>query len=55
VTEADEESVAATWARYDLEVARSRAIIEAAQLDDLSARPTPDGKTVRPCAGSWCT
>jgi hypothetical protein len=43
VTEADEESVAATWARYDLEVARSRAIIDAAGLNDLAARPMSDG------------
>jgi uncharacterized protein DUF664 len=44
VTEADTESVAASWARYDLEVSRSRAIIDGAELDQLAIRPAPEGE-----------
>jgi hypothetical protein len=36
--------VAATWARYDEEVARSRAVTNSHQLGDLAARTTRRGE-----------
>jgi hypothetical protein len=43
VSEADAESVAAAWASYDQEVARSRAILAANDLDAIAAEPTRRG------------
>jgi XTP/dITP diphosphohydrolase len=44
VEEASHESVAATWARYDDQVARSRRVVATTDLDRSAVHPTPSGQ-----------
>jgi hypothetical protein len=50
IDEADEASVAETWARYDEEVAKARAVVERSDLDSLSVRLSRQGE---PYALRW--